>query len=177
MAQKWPKKMNQMSRKTNGNKCGMYKALFVCTGNTCRSPMAEAFFNLIARENGLPMRGISAGLSVSADEVSKYAIKTAAKYGVDLSNHRPRPLTPDLIDEVNLILAMTSRHKREIDERFPSAQAKSWTLLSFIGERGDIDDPFGGSLEEYRECAQRLWEAVNRVIAHLAPEGEDDYAG
>ena len=165
-----------MSQKTNGNKCGMYKVLFVCTGNTCRSPMAEAFFNLIAQERGLPMRAVSAGLSVSADKVSKYAIKAAAEYGVDLSPHRPRPVMDELINEVDLILTMTEHHKVRICERFPSAQSKTETLLSFVGEQGDIDDPFGGSLEEYRECARRLWEAANRVVAHLAREGEGDHA-
>ena len=118
-------KMSQMSQKPNGGKRDMYKVLFVCTGNTCRSPMAAAFFNFIARERRLSMCAVSAGLSVSTHGASGHAIEAAAEYGVDLSGHRSRPLTPDLIDEVNLILAMTARHKREIGERFPSAQAKS----------------------------------------------------
>jgi len=88
---------------------------------------------------------------------------------VDLSPHRPRPVRDELINEVDLVLTMTEHHKMRICERFPPARGKTEALLSFVGEQGDIDDPFGGSLEEYRECARRLWEAVNRIIVHLTP--------
>jgi len=78
----------------------------------------------------------------------------------------------ELINEVDLILTMTEHHKVRICERFPSAQSKTETLLSFVGERGDIEDPFGGPLEVYRKCAQHLWEAVRRLINRLSREGE-----
>lgn len=150
----------------------MLKMLFVCTGNTCRSPMAEAFFNLLAQQRGLPARAFSAGLSVSNHKASDSAIQAAAEYGAELSSHRPQSLTQCMVNDADLILTMTEDYKRNVEMNYPSAQGKTWTLLQFIGEQGDIDDPYGGSLEEYRKCARQLWEAVSKVIDRLQMEGD-----
>ncbi|RMG45618.1 MAG: low molecular weight protein arginine phosphatase [Acidobacteria bacterium] len=146
--------------------------LFVCTGNICRSPMAEAFFNALAERRGLPVRARSAGLSPVLDRVTEVAARVAGEYGVDLRGHRSRPLHRADVAQADLILTMTEGQRRLIEELFPEARDKTFTLLAYVGERGDIADPYGESLAVYRRCAERIWNGVERVIASLGGETE-----
>ena len=125
--------------------------LFVCTGNTCRSPMAAA----IARAAGVDAG--SAGLyALPGDCATPQAVRAAALYGGDLTGHRARPVTAGLMAEAEAVYAMTAAHAAELARRFPSCQRKIRVLSPAI------PDPFGGSDAVYAQCAG----AIHRSLAN-----------
>lgn len=143
--------------------------VFVCTGNTCRSPIAEGLSkHLLAEQFGctvdaLPERGIgvvSAGLAaVPGGNAAAEAVAIAAEHGADLSAHRSQPLTPALVNWADQILGMTYAHVLAIQARYPDA-ADRVTLFSPEGD--DIPDPIGCDEEIYRACAARIAQVVQQ---------------
>lgn len=133
------------------------KVVFVCTGNTCRSPLAEGLMK--AKLEKLGLNGIevsSAGLAAfSGDEVSQFSVTAAAQYSVDISSHRARALSPYELDE-GLFFCMSPSHVN--------------ALLPFTGEErvfllGDsIPDPYGGTQEEYNNCARLIDKALDSAL-------------
>ena len=139
--------------------------LFVCSGNTCRSPMAAALFNKIAMERDLDVRIESAGLFAGEGErASEGAISAMKDYGIDLSGHRAKNITPELLEEADLILTMTIFHMMGLSQHFGD---KVYTLCGYAGEDGDIPDPFGGDDEEYKECAKKIYQALLKVAEKI----------
>ena len=135
--------------------------LFVCTGNTCRSPMAELLFNAVAPEG---VRAMSAGLSAFAGApLSDAAATVLAERGISGGDFRSRPLTSSLAAEAAVIVAMTAAHRREIVRRFPQCADKTVTLLA----DGDVPDPFGGDVAVYRRCLERMLPAVRKLAAEI----------
>jgi protein-tyrosine-phosphatase len=129
--------------------------------------MAAAFFNHLAEHRRLPAGATSAGLYPVLDHATEEAVIAASEYGMDLSPHRSQPLSSAMVHEADLILTMTREHRRHTERFFPAAQGKTFTLLEFIGEQGDIDDPYRRGLAVYRQCAQQLWAAVGKVVEYL----------
>lgn len=139
--------------------------LFVCTGNTCRSPMAAALFNKIAVERNLDVRIESAGLFAhDGDPASTEAIIAMKKYGIDLLGHHAQTINTELLEKSDLILTMTAAHKMVIE---PSAQGKTYTLCEYAGMDGDIPDPYGGDVAEYEECADKIYKALLKAADRL----------
>ena len=148
------------------------KILFVCTGNTCRSSMAEALARALAEKRGgqaLDLEIFSAGVAAGTGEpASANAVKALLEDEINLSGHLARQLNQDLINEVNLILTMTRRHKDIILQYVPEAKGKVSLLWEYAyGQERDISDPFGQPLEVYRQCARELRECIDKVLVKL----------
>ncbi len=135
------------------------KIMFVCTGNTCRSPMAEALFNHILVDRAElrnHLEGASAGIyAFEGDPASPEAIEIMAKeFGINLKTHRARVLDIQDIRESWLILTMTQHHREMILDIYPEAADKVFTLKDFTqGEASDITDPFGLDEKVYKNCS------------------------
>lgn len=144
------------------------KILFVCTGNTCRSAMAAAMLNDIAVKNDLDVLIDSAGVFAEIGaKATDEAVKAMAARGIDLSGHRTKPLTDELINAADIILVMTGAHKQLIASMAPD---KVYTLMEYAGEDGDISDPFGGDDEEYEQTAAEIYDALVDIAEKLPVE-------
>ncbi|MDD6308306.1 MAG: low molecular weight protein arginine phosphatase [Clostridia bacterium] len=135
------------------------RVLFVCTGNTCRSPMAAALLRSKTRHEA-----DSAGLSVFCGApASENAVLAMRKYNIDISSHLSKPVTPALLSWADLILTMTTAHKAYLLARYPDVSAKTKTILEYVGKTGDIIDPYGGDLSDYEACASALCALIEEM--------------
>lgn len=138
------------------------KLIFVCTGNTCRSPMAEAIFKSLEKDSNIKV--ISRGLVVLFSEpINPKAEIVLNKHDLELSNHVAKGLKASDIDEQTLILTMTANQKKKIYEDYPTAK-EVYMIKEFAGENGDVIDPYGGSLVEYEECYIELARLVKKTV-------------
>lgn len=156
---------------------GRFRILFVCTGNTCRSPMAEGGLRELLRGRGIDhIDVLSAGTAVvPACPATQYAMEAAKTWNADLSRHRSRPVTKELLEEADLILAMTPSHYRHIVAILPGAVDKTYLLKKFPdpGDDGDgVPDPIGGSLDIYNQSFLEIGEELGRMLPDLIAMAE-----
>ncbi len=145
--------------------------LFVCTGNICRSPIAEGLFRrLIGNRKDIEV--LSAGVhAVRGQPPSLYAVQVCAEEGADISDLRSQPLTAALVDRATHIFAMTGAHLETIQTVFPQGAEKSFLLREFE-EPGttvwrDVPDPIGLGREVYEDCARIISNALPSVLAFV----------
>jgi L-threonylcarbamoyladenylate synthase len=150
------------------------RIVFVCTGNTCRSPMAEGLFKrrladrLGCAIDELPARGFvvsSAGLSAGpGDPAAPESADVLRAMGVDLSGHRSRPCSADLIARADDVIAMTRSHLLSLVGNYPVLNG---ALRLLCGPDGDLDDPIGGGPDVYRKCARTIHQHVDRLLTEM----------
>lgn len=160
--------------------------LLVCTGNTCRSPMAEVLCrHLLAKRLHIGMeeledRGIlvlSAGIAgMMGGKASAEAVEVMKEYRLDLSGHETQPLTEPLVRNADLIYTMTQSHREAIVAEWPDAAERTFQLCI---DGSDIMDPIGGALQRYRECAAEIHRHLEARLQHLEglPQGRGSNGG
>jgi protein-tyrosine phosphatase len=149
--------------------------VFICTGNTCRSPLAEVLCKkrladrLGCAVEELPAQGyqvMSAGLAAAAGgPAAAEAEQVARGYGADLSAHRSQPLTPELAAQADYLVAMTRSHIRSVTDYFSQLGAAP----RLLDPAGDIADPLGYDQPVYDECGQQIWQRLEAVVVELLP--------
>lgn len=142
------------------------KVLFVCTGNTCRSPMAEAIFNKICKEKNINAKAESAGVYADGSLVSTNAAEAIKEYNIDISERVSKNINKDMIENTDLILTMSASHKMALNYAFGDSD-KIYTIAEYIGENQDVADPFGGSLEDYKSCRDMLYSMIEKVTEKI----------
>ncbi len=144
----------------------MDKILFVCSGNTCRSPFAEKYFNKLARELKISALASSAGLFANENAPAcENAITAANDFGVDseIKKHRAAQMTVDMLNEYDYIITMGASHLDIIEKAIENgADVKSTQKRLILGN--GIPDPFGGSVSDYRSCYGRIADEINAFI-------------
>jgi len=149
----------------------MKTILFVCTGNVCRSPMAEGLFRHAVKGRG-DFCVLSAGVgAIDGQPPSAYAVQALRELGIDIAQQRSRMLTAELVNQADYIFGMTHGHVDAVNLLYPQAVEKTFLLREFddtldVFEK-DISDPIGGSLEVYLECRDQIEQGIASMLKFI----------
>lgn len=147
----------------------MSVVLFICTGNTCRSPMAEALFRHRIGEDS-SWNATSAGIYASTGSPSSdHAVSVLRELDIDLTGHQSKPLTRELVEEADLIVTMTETHRQYILDLFPEVGNRVFLINAFGTSKvsSDVSDPFGGSVMTYKRTRDEIDRALSDLILFI----------
>ena len=149
-----------------------FSILFVCTGNTCRSPMAEGALRvLLEKERPGRTDVVSAGTNAMIDApATAFAVEACKIWDADIADHHAQRLSEELIHKADLILAMTSTHLDEVLYMVPEAEGKTFLLKNFpdSNPRGEgVDDPIGQPLDRYNQTFLEIGELLGAALPEI----------
>lgn len=134
--------------------------LFVCTGNTCRSPMAAACMRQALDERHMDDNVMSAGLAADGSPAAENAVTVMGEIGVDISSHRSKPLTIQMCNKAECIVVMTAMHKAVL----VNAGVDAERVIVLADENGGIADPYGGDIDCYRQTRDQLIQEIHQLL-------------
>jgi len=150
------------------------RLLFVCSGNTCRSPMAAGLFQRLWRleDAGWDIETRSAGTNAMPGfPASTHGVAVMQRRQIDLTHHRSVQVNEQMLLDADLVLTMTRAHKDSICQSWPQVARRVYTMLEYAGRDGDVIDPFGGAAEHYEQTAVYLENLLGSVINRIRREG------
>lgn len=139
------------------------KILFICSGNTCRSPLAEAFFrDMTGDEHQVRSAGVTAS---NGDPASSHVVRILEERGISI-HHQSQRVNWELMDWADLVLTMTQGNYYLLLANFPEMREKFHCLKEFLGEKDDLDvlDPFGKDLDAYGKCAKDIEKYLSKLV-------------
>lgn len=148
------------------------RLIFVCTGNTCRSPMAEIIFRSLDTDSEIEI--LSRGIVVLFSEPSNpKAEMVLQNHNLVLKDHVSKPLRQTDITDSTLLLTMTENQKKQVMQNF-NVTDNLYTIKEYVGEFGDVTDPYGGTLMDYESCYVELARLVKKTVYRLNEESVDE---
>ncbi len=152
------------------------KIMFICTGNICRSAMAEGMMKKIVKEENIEAQVYSCGIYAETGDYATYnAIEAVKEYEVDISLHRATNIRESQIEEMDLILCATISHKQSVLYLHPTLEGKVYTMKEYAnldknGQDLDIKDPWGYNENVYYHCALEIEECLKKIVEKLKKE-------
>ncbi|MBO5179542.1 MAG: low molecular weight protein arginine phosphatase [Clostridia bacterium] len=146
------------------------KIMFVCTGNTCRSAMADGLAKKVVKERKLDIEIYSAGIFAAKGEHASYnSVAIMKEYDVDIVTHTATPIEESNVEEMDLVLCATQKHKMQVISKYPELTGRVYTIKEYAGydkedTNIDIQDPWGYDLNMYRTCAAEISYCVDKIV-------------